>query len=48
VLVDSWFGLAENFDYMINKCVITVLKNNRLVALSEADKRRFVRIDALK
>ena len=51
VLMDSWFGSVENFDFIVKKKkhFIAALKDNRLVALSEEDKRqgRFVRIDAL-
>ena len=52
VLMDSWFGSVENFDFIVKKKkhFIAALKNNRLIALSEEDKRngRFVRIDALE
>jgi hypothetical protein len=52
VLMDSWFGSVENFDFIVKKKkhFIAALKDNRLVALSEEDKRqgRFVRIDALE
>lgn len=51
VLMDSWFAAVENFDFIMRtkKHFIAALKDNRLVALSEADKRqgRFVRIDTL-
>ena len=41
--MDSWFAATENFEF------IAALKDNRLVALSEADKKqgRFVRMDTL-
>ncbi|MGZ8959282.1 MAG: IS701 family transposase [Methylosarcina sp.] len=52
VLMDSWFAATENFDFIVNKKkhFIAALKDNRLVALSEADKKqgRFVRIDNLE
>ncbi len=52
VLMDSWFGSVENFDFIVKKKkhFIAALKDNRLIALSEADKRegRFVRIDTLE
>ena len=52
VLMDSWFGSVENFDFIVKKKkhFIAALKDNRLVALSEEDKRqgRFIRIDALE
>ncbi len=52
VLMDSWFAATENFDFIVNKKkhFIAALKNNRLVALSETDKKqgRFVRIDTLE
>jgi len=51
VLMDSWFAAVENFNFIVSKKkhFIAALKNNRLVALSEADKQqgRFVRIDTL-
>lgn len=50
-LMDSWFAATENFDFIVKKKkhFIAALKDNRLVALSEADKKqgRFVRIDTL-
>lgn len=50
-LMDSWFASKENFDFITGKqChFIAALKNNRLVALSEEDrkKKRFVRVDEL-
>lgn len=52
VLMDSWFGAVENFEFIVKKKkhFIAALKDNRLVALSEKDKRqgRFVRIDTLE
>jgi hypothetical protein len=52
VLMDSWFASVENFEFIVKKKkhFIAALKNNRLVALSEADKKqgRFVRIDTLE
>lgn len=52
VLMDSWFGSVENFEFIVKKKkhFIAALKDNRLVALSEEDKRqgRFVRIDTLE
>jgi hypothetical protein len=52
VLMDSWFGAADNFDFIVSKGkhFVAALKSNRLVALSEEDKKkgRFVRIDSLE
>jgi hypothetical protein len=52
VLLDTWFAAKENFDYIVKKKkhFIAALKDNRLVALSEKDKKegRFVRIDTLQ
>lgn len=52
VLMDCWFAAVENFDFIVNKKkhFIAALKDNRLVALSQEDKRegRFVRIDTLE
>jgi hypothetical protein len=52
VLLDTWFSAKENFDYIVKKKkhFIAALKDNRLVALSEQDKKegRFVRIDTLQ
>ncbi len=46
--MDSWFASKENFDFITAKQrhFIAALKDNRLVALSEEDKRkkRFVRV----
>jgi len=51
VLMDSWFSSEENFDFIIGKKkhFIAALKDNRLVALSEADRKqkRFMRVDEL-
>ena len=51
VLMDSWFSSEENFDFITDKGkhFIAALKDNRLVALSEEDKKskRFVRVDEL-
>lgn len=52
VLMDSWFAAKDNFDVILRekKHFVAVLKDNRLVALSEADKEkgRFVRVDSLQ
>jgi hypothetical protein len=52
VLMDSWFAAKENFEYIVGKKkhFIAALKSNRLVALSEEDKKkgRFVRVDTLQ
>ena len=51
VLMDSWFASKENFEFITGRQrhFIAALKNNRLVALSEEDRKnkRFVRIDEL-
>ena len=51
VLTDSWFAAKENFEFILkkDKHFISALKDNRLVALTEADKKagRFVRISQL-
>jgi hypothetical protein len=51
VLMDSWFSSEENFAFITGKDhpFIAALKNNRLVALIEEDrkKKRFVRVDEL-
>lgn len=51
VLADSWFASKENFEFILKKDrhFISALKNNRLVALTEDDKKewRFVRISQL-
>jgi hypothetical protein len=52
VLMDSWFAAKDNFELIRakGKHFVAVLKDNRLVALSEADKQqgRFVRVDSLR
>jgi hypothetical protein len=52
VLMDSWFSSEENFDFITGKKkhFIAALKDNRLIALSEEDrkKKRFTRVDELK
>lgn len=52
VLTDSWFAAKENFEFILKKGkhFISALKDNRLVALSEEDKKegRFVRISQLE
>jgi hypothetical protein len=52
VLMDSWFAAKGNFDLIRaqGKHFVAVLKDNRLVALSAADKQqgRFVRVDSLR
>lgn len=52
VLMDSWFSAVDNFDFITSKKkhFIAAVKDNRLIALSEDDKRqgRFTRIDALE
>ena len=51
VLMDSWFSSEENFEFITGKGrhFIAALKDNRLIALSEEDrkKKRFVRVDEL-
>lgn len=51
-LMDSWFAAKGNFDLIRaqGKHFVAVLKDNRLVALSAADKQqgRFVRVDSLR
>jgi SRSO17 transposase len=51
VLMDSWFSSEENFDFITERGrhFIAALKNNRLIALSEEDRKnkRFVRVDKL-
>ena len=51
VLIDSWFSSEENFDFITDKKkhFIAALKDNRLIALSEEDrkKKRFTRVDEL-
>ena len=52
VLMDSWFAATENFDYITSKGkhFIAALKDNRLVALSEEDRKqgRFTAISSLE
>ena len=52
ILMDSWFGSKENFAFILakDKHFIAALKDNRLVALTEQDKKegRFVRISQLE
>ena len=51
ILMDSWFSSSENFEHITKKGrhFIVALKENRLIALSEEDKKqkRFVRVDEL-
>ena len=51
VLMDSWFSSEENFEVITDKGrhFIAALKDNRLIALNEEDrkKKRFVRVDEL-
>ena len=51
VLMDSWFSSEENFEFITGKDrhFIAALKDNRLIALSEEDrkKKRFIRVDEL-
>lgn len=51
ILMDSWFSSMENLDFITSKGkhFVAALKDNRLVALSEEDrkKKRFVRVDEL-
>ncbi len=52
VLMESWFASKDHFELILskNKHFVAVLKDNRLVALSQADKAqgRFVRVDSLQ
>jgi hypothetical protein len=52
VLTDSWFASQENFEFILKKGkhFISALKDNRLIALTEEDKKegRFVRISQLE
>jgi hypothetical protein len=52
VLTDSWFSSEENFEFITarDKHFISALKDNRLVALAEEDKKqkRFTRVDELQ
>ena len=51
VLMDSWFSPTENFEFITGKDrhFIAALKNNRLIALTEEDRKhgRFVRVEEL-
>nr|WP_299496315.1 transposase [uncultured Shewanella sp.] len=51
ILTDSWFSSKDNVDFITSndKHFIAALKNNRLIALSEEDRKnkRFVRVDKL-
>lgn len=51
VLMDSWFSALENFAFIRSKDkhVIAALKDNRLIALTEQDRKakRFTRVDEL-
>ena len=51
VLMDSWFSSEENFTFITGKGrhFIAALKDNRLLALSEEDRKnkRFTRVDEL-
>ena len=51
VLIDSWFSSEENFNFITDKGrhFIAALKDNRLIALSQEDrkKKRFTRVDEL-
>jgi hypothetical protein len=53
VLNDCWFASSENMHFVKNECkhdFIMAIKSNRLIALSENDKKlgKFVRIDSLE
>ena len=52
VLLDSWFASLDNFEFIIskNKHFVAALKNNRLVALSEDDKKhgRYTKVSELE
>ncbi|MFI3155955.1 MAG: transposase [Methylococcaceae bacterium] len=51
-MTEYWFASVENFEFIVKKKkhFIAALKDNRLVALSAADKKqdRFLRIDTLE
>ena len=51
VLMDSWYSATENFEFITGKDrhFIAALKDNRLIALSEEDRKnkRFVRVEEL-
>ena len=52
VLLDSWFASLDNFEFIVskNKHFAAALKNNRLVALSEDDKKhgRYTKVSELE
>ncbi|MEA2027405.1 MAG: transposase, partial [Campylobacterota bacterium] len=52
VLMDSWFGAKENFEYITKykKEFISAIKSNRLIALSLEDKKqgKFIKVDELE
>jgi hypothetical protein len=52
VLTDNWFAAKENFEFILKKGkhFISALKDKRLVALSEEDKKegRYVRVSQLE
>ncbi|MEA2027828.1 MAG: transposase, partial [Campylobacterota bacterium] len=52
VLMDSWFGAKENFEYITKykKEFISAIKTNRLIALSLKDKKqgKFIKVDELE
>ncbi len=52
VLMDRWFASKESFEFILekDKHFIAALKDNRLVALTEQDKKegRFVRMSQLE
>jgi hypothetical protein len=51
IIMDSWFSSSENFDFITSRGYhfIAALKDNRLIALNEEDKKnkRFIRVDKL-
>ncbi|TSJ83839.1 transposase [Chitinimonas sp. BJB300] len=51
VLMDSWFSASENFEFIRSrdKNFVAALKDNRLIALTEQDRKakRFTRVDEL-
>lgn len=51
VLMDSWFSAQENFEFITErgKHFMAAIKDNRLIALSEQDRKakRFTRVDEL-
>ena len=52
VLMDTWFGAKENFEFIAKhkKEFVSAIKSNRLIALTLEDKHqgRFVRVDELE